>query len=631
MKWDRRARLRSAAVALALPLALTLGDPAIADEQLYYDDRSEIPEAYRWNLKLYFADASAWEEAFAEAEAMLPTMESHKGKVASSPKAMAAALEAQFALYRAMQPLYVNANQKLHTDRSNSLAEAQAGRAEGLYARIATATAFVNPEIVALAPKLTQQYRDAKALQPYLQHLDNLWRLRAHSRSAEVEEVIAGSSLPGAGHRNAYDALNFADIEWPSIKDENGEEVVLSPGQFGRFQSSTDRDLRQRSYEVHLTAVGKYKNTFAAALGSKIQRDVWLANVYRYPSAVEAALSSTNVPAEVMETLLATVHDNVDAIQDYADLRRRILGYKELQPWDRHVSLLPGSGQQYTFDEGWQLAMQFWTETFGEEFADIAQQALDERWVDVYSSEGKQAGAYSWGAYQAPRYLLLNWKGNFDSVSTLVHEMGHSVHGVLAGKNQSYHDAGTDTFVAEVGSVASESLFGEWMLERTKDPEERKLLIDHALTSLRNTFVTQIFFHEWEAKVHAMAEAKEALTAEALGQAYADLHALYNGDSMVPNELTAVTWARVSHFYRNFYVWKYATSFAAGEALAARFRSGDKSAAEDYLAMLKLGGSQYPLDVLKAGGVDMTDPAVIRAVMDRFRELQLQLAREFGL
>ena len=342
-------------------------------------------------------------------------------------------------------------------------------------------------------------------------------------------------------------------------------------------------------------------------------------------------MSSSNVPPAVMDTLVETVHENIDKVKGYSNLRKRILEYDKLQPWDSQVSLLSAGGRKYSFDEAWELAMEFWRETFGDEFADIAQQALDDRWVAVYSNEGKQDGAYSWGTYHRASYLLLNWGGTFDDVSTLVHEMGHSVHRVLAGRAQSYHDAGVDIFVAEVGSVASESLFGEWMLARTQDPQERKELLDHALNSIQNTFVTQIFFHEWEARIHAMAEQGQALTADSMRQVYSDLLALYYDDSVESHQFSAVGWARISHFFRNFYVWKYATSFAAGEALAARFRSGDKSAASDYINMLKLGGSVYPMEVLEAGGVDMNDPAVIKAVMDRFGLLQDQLATEFGL
>lgn len=605
--------------------------PVTAGEKLYYEDRADMPEKYTWDLGLYFNDARAWNDSFARLEAMLPAVEEYRGRVAESPASMAAAIGAMLAMSELLGPLYINAHQKIHLVRNDEIGAEQSGRVSSLNARFSEAVSFIEPEIAALAPEKIERFRSAAELQPYRQYLDNIWRLRDHYRSPEVEEVIAGSSLPGGGHANAFESLNHADIIWPTIVDENGEDAVVSPGQFGRFMTSPDRDLRQRAFEAHLGTIEQFRNTYAATLGAKIQRDAWLAQVYRYPSAEAAALSLTNVPAEVMETLIDTVHDNVDKIAGYAELRRRILGYEELQPWDRSVPLISDEGKTYTFEEAWALAMAFWRETFGDEFADIAQEALDKRWVDVYSNEGKRSGAYSWGSYRKPYYLMLNWKGDFDSVSTLVHEMGHSVHGVLASRNQTYQDAGSDLFVAEVGSVASQSLFGEWMLERTREPAQRKLLIDFALTNIRDIFVLQIFFHEWESRAHAMAEAGEALTADSMGQLYLELSALYDGESIKSHPLSHVSWARIPHFYRNFYVWKYATSFAAGEALAARFRAGDKAAAEDYVNMLKLGGSVYPLEVLAAGGVDMTDPTVIRAVMDRFGELQTQLAQEFGL
>ena len=618
--------------ALAVP-AITIGlsVSAFADETLYYEDRADIPERYTWDLSLYFKDTAAWDKAFAELEAMLPAMDQHRDKVGASPQALAAALTDMFALYQRLGPLYVNAGLKTSLLREDPLGAEQNGRIASLAARVSEACAFVEPEIARLPEAKVATFSAAKELQPYAQYLDNIWRVREHYRSPEVEEILSGSSLSGEGHVRAYNELTDADIAWPTIEDENGEDVVVSPGQFNRLRASTDRATRQRAWEAYMETVSSYKNTYAATLGAKIQRDVWLADVYGYSSSVEAALSSTNVPPEVMDTLLATVHDNVDKIQRYTDLRRQILGYDKLQPWDSLVSLLPEGGRKYTFDEAWTLAMAFWKETFGDEFATIAQEALDQRWVDVFSNKGKTSGAFSWGTYQSPRYLLLNWGGELDDVSTLVHEMGHSVHGVLAGREQSYHDAGTDLFVAEVGSVASESLFVEWMLERTRDPQERKQLLERSLGSISGTFVTQIFFHEWEAQVHAMAEAGEALTAQSMGQAYVDLNAMYYGDTVQKHPLSFSGWARIDHFFRNFYVWKYATSYAAGEALAARFRRGDKTAAQDYIKMLKLGGSVYPLEVLKVGGVDMTDPAVIQSVMDRFDILQDQLEREFGL
>jgi oligoendopeptidase F len=272
--------------------------------------------------------------------------------------------------------------------------------------------------------------------------------------------------------------------------------------------------------------------------------------------------------------------------------------------------------------------MEFWRETFGEEYAAVAERARNERWVDVYTNEGKRPGAYSWGTYDTHPFLFLNWGGKLEDVSTLVHEMGHSIHSYLADQNQPYHDAGYSLFVAEVASVASESLFLEWMIQRSTDPDERKLLLNQAMNSITTTFVRQIYFHEWEAQAHQMAESGEPLTKETLGAAYGKLWQDYYGPDLVVDEPYQAGWSRIGHYYRSFYVWVYATSYAAGEAIAARFRAGDQGAVNDYLDLLKLGGSVYPMDALQRAGVDMSDPEVIRSVMDRYGELQRRLEKE---
>ena len=272
--------------------------------------------------------------------------------------------------------------------------------------------------------------------------------------------------------------------------------------------------------------------------------------------------------------------------------------------------------------------MEFWRETFGEEYAEVAMRARQHRWVDVYTSQGKQPGAFAWGTYESHPYLLLNWNGNLDAVSTLVHEMGHAIHRHLTDEAQPFQYSSYSLFVAEVASVASESLFLEWFFKRSQDPVERKLLLNEAMNGITGTFVRQIFFHEWEAAAHAMAERGEPLTKESLGKVYRDLWQTYYGPDLIVDEVYRSEWARVSHFYRTFYVWVYATSFAAGEAIAKRFRDGDQTAVQDYLAMLRLGGSVYPLDAVKRAGVDMTDPGVIRAVMVRYGELQKRLEEE---
>jgi oligoendopeptidase F len=287
--------------------------------------------------------------------------------------------------------------------------------------------------------------------------------------------------------------------------------------------------------------------------------------------------------------------------------------------------MVPAGETTYTFDEAWALAMEFWKETFGEEYAAAAERGRRERWIDVYPSAGKRGGAFSWGTYNSVPYLFLNWGGTLKDVTTLVHEMGHSIHKYLRNQNQPYHDADTSIFVAEVGSVASESLFFEWLLGRTTDPTERLALLNQRMNDIVGTFLRQIFFHEFEHAAHVMAEEGKPLTKESLGAAWGDLWLAYYGDTVTLDDEFKGGWARIPHFYRTYYVWKYATSFAAGEAIAGRFRAGDKTAISDYLETLKLGGSVYPMDAVKRAGVDMNDPDVIRAVMDRFRSILAQM------
>jgi oligoendopeptidase F len=416
-----------------------------------------------------------------------------------------------------------------------------------------------------------------------------------------------------------------ADIEWPTIEDENGDEKKVVPGLFYTFMSSQDRRVRRDAALALFGTYDAYGNTFSGTLNGLVQKDVWMAENRHYPSTLDMVLDRDNVPRSVVETLVGTVHDNLDAVHQYIELRKKVLGLEDFHIYDLYVSMVPAAESTYTFDEGWALAMEFWKETFGEEYAAVAERGRKERWIDVYPSTGKWGSAFSWGTYNSVPYLLLNWGGTLEDVSTLVHEMGHSIHSYLAKQNQPYHDADYSLFVAEVGSVASESLFFEWMLERTTDPTERLALLNERMNAIIGTFLRQIFFHEFEHAIRVMAEEGKPLTKESIGTTWGDLWLQYYGENVTLDDEFKGGWARIHHFYRTYYVWKYATSFAAGEAIAGRFRAGDTSAVQDYLEALKLGGSVYPMEAVQRAGVDMNDPDVIRAVMDRFRSILDQM------
>jgi oligoendopeptidase F len=592
-----------------------------AEEKLFYENREDIPEQYRWDLGIIFPDLDAWEAAYASVEAKIPELAAYKGRLGESADVMFVATELVNDISKIIADVYVYAGQWQRTDSRNADANTYVGRAQALYAKFGQATAFFEPEIVQLPDETIAKYLEDPRLKTYDHVLDNMLRTKAHTRSQEVEELLAGSALLQGSPQQTYGFLTDADIEWPTIKDENDADKKVVPGLYYTFLSSQDRRVRKDAALALFGTYDKYGNTFSGTYNGLVQKDIWMAKTRNYPSTLDMVLDGDNVPSSVVETLVSTVHDNLDAVHQYIELRKKVLGLEDFHIYDLYVSMVPAAESTYTFEEGWAMAMEFWTETFGEEYAAVAERGRNERWIDVYPSAGKWGGAFSWGTYNSVPYLLLNWGGTLEDVSTLVHEMGHSIHSYLANQNQPYHDSDYSLFVAEVASVASESLFFEWMLERTTDPTERLALLNERMNSIVGTFLRQIFFHEFEHAAHVMAEEGKPLTKESLGKAWSDLWLEYYGDQVTLDDEFKGGWARIHHFYRTYYVWVYATSFAAGEAIAGRFRAGDETAVSDYLETLKLGGSVYPMDALQRAGVDMNNPEVIRAVMDRFRSI----------
>lgn len=608
-------------LALGLLLVLALSASAKdAEEVLFYNTRDEIPLEFRWNLTDIFPTLEAFEGTFAQVEAMLPKVEAYKGRLAESPEVLAKALETAFDLQRMYGELVVYASQWRDTDTRNPDANELYLRTSGLGARVGQATAFIDPEISLISDETLAKFRKSVALQPYDHYLDNLVRLKPHIRNTEVEQVLASASLVLQAPFNAYSNLTSADIEWPLVKDENGEEKRVVPALYYSFVGSQDRRVRKEAALALFGTYAKYANTFAATYNGHVQRDLFLAHNRNYKTALEMVMNRNDVPVAVVDNLVATVHENLPLLYRYAALRKELLDIDEFHVYDLYVSLVPEGEKKYTYEEGKQLALDFWRQTYGEEYASVAQRAFDNRWVDVYASEGKRGGAYSWGTYNSHPYLLLNWGGTMEDVFTLVHEMGHSIHTYMTNENQPYQYSDYSLFVAEVASVASEALFLDYMLKRTDDPTQRLFLLNMYLNNITGTFLRQVFFHEFEAKAHVMAERGEALTKQSLGNMYAELWKEYYGPDLVLDKEFEAGWARIPHFYRTFYVWVYATSFAAGEAIGQRFRDGDPTAVTGYLNMLKLGDSVYPMEALKTAGVDMNNPEVIRTVMRRYEE-----------
>ncbi|MEE4274041.1 MAG: oligoendopeptidase F [Thermoanaerobaculales bacterium] len=613
--------MRTTSWILVLALALAGAAGAEETEKLIWDSREDIPEPYRWNIADILADQAAFEAAIAEVEEMLPELAAYSGRLNEGPEALADAMDLYYAIQRTSEDVIVWAAQGQHTDTRVQKATANLGLARSLGAKVGEASAFLAPEIAAIPPEDLTAFMTHERLQPYRHVIDDIIRTKAHIRSAEVEQVLASSSLLQAAPNQIYSSLAFTDIVWPEITGADGETVTASPSLLYSFLNDSDRRVRRDAALAIFGTYDAYGNTFAGTLGGSIKKDVWLARTRGYGSSLEAALDADPVPRIVPDAMVEAVHANLDAIHRYVALRKKVLDLEDYHIYDMYVPVVAEGQSRYTFDEGWTLAMEYWTETLGEEYAAVAERGREERWIDVYTTPGKQGGAYSWGSYNSHPYLFLNWGGTLEDVFTLVHEMGHSIHTYLANEAQPYHLAGYSLFVAEVASVASESLFFEWMMDRASSDDERLALLNHRLNSMTGTFLRQLFFHEFEAAAHAAAERGEPLTKESLGEIWGNLWTTYYGPEVTLDEAYKSGWARIPHFYRTFYVWKYASSFAAGEAIAGRFRAGDTTAVDDYLACLKLGGSVYPMDAIERAGVDLTDPEVIGTVMVRWNEI----------
>jgi oligoendopeptidase F len=611
-------------VLLFVLASLVAFGPALAaspvEEVIYYESRDEIPMNYQWDLTPIFASQADYDRAFAEVDRGIAGIEAYRGRLGDSAERLASGLQAVSDLFEQTWELAVYAGQSRDTKTTDPEALDRYNRFQALAAKAFQTVSFVEPEIAEIPDKKLEKYRKNEKVRAFDHYLDNIVRQKPHIRSAEVEEVLASAALMAGAPQDAYSNMVDADIEWPKIRGEKGDSVVVTPALYYSFLANQNRDIRREAGLALFRTYDNYGNTFAATYGGHVQRNLFFAKNRGFERALEAKLFELNIPYDVIASLVAAVHDNYPLIHRYISLREEVLGIDDHHVYDLYVSLIPEWEKKISYEEGYKLALDFWKETYGEEYFTVGKMAYDDRWIDVYGHKGKRGGAYSWGSYNSHPYLLLNWGGTLEDVFTLVHEMGHSIHTYLTTENQPFHYSDYSPFVAEVASVASEALLLDYMLDRAESDMERLYLLDLYLGNIVGTFIRQIFFHEFEENSHKMAEAGEALTKETLRELHGKLWQDYYGPELVLDDEFKADWCRIPHFYRTFYVWSYASSFAAGEAIAARVRAGEKGAVEDYLAMLKLGGSVYPMEALTRAGVDMTDPKVIQTVMKRFGE-----------
>ncbi|MFM1655584.1 oligoendopeptidase F [Brevibacillus sp. B_LB10_24] len=592
--------------------------------------RSEIPAEYKWKLEDMYASDADWEKDTAKVKELIGQMKQKEGTLAESGKQLLEALTLQDELTKTMDQVYVYARMRRDEDNANATYQALTDLATGLSTQVYGALAFIQPEILAIPDdRLSQMIESEPGLEHYRLLLEEITRYKPHTLSAAEEALLAEASELANAPSTIFNMLNNADIKFPMIKDEHGEEVELTKGRFIQFMESRDRRVRQDAFNALYATYGQHRNTIAATLTSAVKRDVFYARSHKFDSALQAALFSDNIDISVYDNLIATVREHLPLMHRYVALRKKLLGVDELHMYDLYVPIVHEVEMEIPYEQ----AVDTVTESLhplGDEYLQVLKKGFHSGWIDVYENQGKTSGAYSWGTYTAHPYVLMNYQDNLNNMFTLAHEMGHALHSYFSNTNQPYTYADYRIFVAEVASTCNEALLMHHLLETTSDKTTRMYLINYYMEQFRGTLYRQTMFAEFEKAIHAKVEAGEALTADSLNQLYRQLNVEYYGPDMVVDEQIDLEWARIPHFYNNFYVYKYATGFSAATSLSRQILEEGQPAVERYLGFLKSGGSDYPLELLKRAGVDMASSEPISEALAVFKELLEQMEELAG-
>lgn len=591
--------------------------------------RSEVPREYTWNLESVYQSDEQWEHDFKRIEAWMPELQQLAGTLGQSGDTLLRALQQRDEAAKLLEQVYVYAHLRQAEDLSNARYQAMADRVAALAARFGAAIAFFDPEIIAIPDERMEEfYHQAPGLELYRHALSELRRQRAHIRSAEVEALLASAREIARSPESIYEMFINADLKFPVLKDEHGNDVELTHGRFiPVFMESRKREVRQAAFEALYTTYGRYANTLGTALAGHIRSQIFYARARNYESTLHMALDANAIPVEVYTNLIATVNANLEHLHRYMRLRRRLLGVDELHMYDLYTPLVPDVDYKYSYDQAREMVLAG-LQPLGESYLAATRYGLYEgRWVDVYENQGKRSGAFSWGAYTTQPFILMNYQQSLDNVFTLAHELGHSLHSYFTRRTQPYVYGNYTIFVAEVASTLNEALLVDHLLKATNDRALRMHLINHQLETLRGTLFRQTMFAEFEYEIYRRMEAGAALTADEFNALYYELNQRYYGPDMVVDELIAREWMRIPHFYMTFYVYQYATGISASTALARQILSEGQPAVERYLRFLSGGSSKTSIELLRDAGVDMTTPEPVAQACAYFGELVAEMER----
>lgn len=581
--------------------------------------RSEVPNEHRWSTEDLYTTLDQWNDEFKQVKQYLEQVSKYKGEL-HDPKQLKACFQLEDQLSMLIERLYVYAHLKHHEDMTDAKYQALADKAKKLSVEVSEALSFVTPEILSLSEETLEQFIQLEELAAYKMTLEEILRHKAHVLSKTEEALLAQAGNIAQAPSTIFGMINNADMKFPAITDEHGVEKELTHGNYIQFLESPNRDVRKQAFEAMYETYAKQKNTLASTLSANLNKNIFYAKARKHASALEKSLFADHIPKEVYTNLIDTVHEHLPQLHRYLDLRRKLLDVDQLHMYDLFAPIVDEVTMEINYEEAKKTVKESLT-PLGENYGKILQQGYDNGWIDVYENSGKRSGAYSWGAYGTHPYVLLNHKDNLNSMFTLAHEMGHAIHSYLSDEEQPYREAQYTIFLAEVASTLNEALLMDHMLQLTTDPKEKLYLLSYYADQFRTTVFRQTMFAEFEKIIHEKAEAGESFTPQTFSEIYYELNKQYHGKQMAVDQPIEMEWARIPHFYSSFYVYKYATGFAAATSFAKQIADEGQPAVDRYLGFLKSGSSDFSIEILKQAGVDMSTPEPIRQAMSVFESI----------
>ncbi len=582
--------------------------------------RNEVSDDLKWDLSRVFENDQEWEKEYQQVTNEIKNISKYKQTLTKSGKDLYEGITAILAIERRLEKVYVYATMSSDVDTKNNHYLGFVAKVQNLANQMAAATSFVDPEILSIPEKTLAKFmQDEPRLENYRHRLEQITQKRPHTLPANEEKIIAAAGDAMGTSANTFNVLTNSDMEFGYVQDENGDMIQLSDGLYSLLIQSQDREVRKNAFDVMYASYGQFENSLASTLSGEVKAHNFNARVHKYNSAREAALSENGVPTAVYDTLIKEVNSHLDLLHRYVALRKKILGLKDLQMYDMYVPLTGEPVLSYNFNEAKEEARKALA-PLGEDYLKHVDYIFNNRVIDVVESQNKVTGAYSGGAYDTDPYELLNWEDNLDSLYTLVHETGHSVHSWYTRNTQPYVYGDYPIFVAEIASTTNENILTEYFLDNITDLKTRAFVLNHHLDSFKGTLFRQTQFAEFEQFIHEADAQGQPLTADVLDEFYGKLNQRYYGDSVEPGGEIAKEWARIPHFYYNFYVYQYATGFAAATALANKVVHGINQERDAYINFLKSGSSDYPTEIMKRAGVDMTKADYLRDAFDTFEK-----------